>query len=164
MSSVVFLFWGWVRVSLLSLFLVSGVSMSPFLHNGDVVLISRDVSSIHRFDIVVFSFEEKPDYFYIKRVIGLPHDRVKIAFDGVFVDSGNGFKKLDEPYLYKGISSVPLIEGYNPHYSRVYDVPDGKFFVLGDNREESRDSRFFDKTFVSVKNIYGVYLFKLNFL
>jgi len=151
-----------VKLFFLNVFVISGLSMAPFFSNGDVMLITHSFEEIHRGDIVVFSFEDKPDYFYVKRVIGVPFDRVKIAFDGVYVDSGDGFVLLDEKkYLGQFVSSVPLVEGYNPNYARIYNVPDGKYFVLGDNREGSVDSRYFDKTFVSVKNIYGVFVLKL---
>lgn len=104
----------------------------------------------HRFkdpkrgDIIVFRYPEDESVDYIKRIIGLPGDRVRVIDDKVYV---NG-ELLTEPY-------TRFIEGsYRGDY--VYDdvvVPEGHFFVMGDNRDNSRDSRYWG--FVPRRNIVG---------
>ncbi|EIA20814.1 type I signal peptidase SipZ [Listeria fleischmannii] len=142
--------WAWIWAAVVAIILalfirfylfvpiiVDGVSMMPTLIDGNRVIINR-FGSIERFDVVVFR-EGGTDY--IKRVIGLPGDVVEYKQDTLYI---NG-KKYDEPYLddYK----KKMKDGYlTEDYSTKELLPDGKvpsnaYFVLGDNRRASRDSR-----------------------
>jgi signal peptidase I len=109
--------------------LVESVSMQPTLYESDFVLVNRMTylfSQPGRKDVIVFNPPiENQIEPYIKRVIGLPGDEVRIANGSVFV---NG-EPLKESYL-----AAP------PAYSGVWIVPDGMLFVLGDNRNNSSDS------------------------
>lgn len=108
---------------------VDGVSMRPTLENGEFVLVNKmsyRFADVDRGDIIVFHFPVNPDEELVKRVIGLPGDRVSIQAGVVYV---NG-QLLNEPY----IADVPS-------YSGEWDVTDGQFFVLGDNRNNSNDSK-----------------------
>jgi len=107
---------------------VDGFSMRPTLEDGEFVLVSKlnyQFGSVQRGDIIVFHFPLDPKQELIKRVIGLPGDRVSVAGGKVSV---NG-QVLDEPYIAAA-----------PAYSGDWDVPDGQLFVLGDNRNDSSDS------------------------
>jgi signal peptidase I len=129
---------------------VEGTSMMPGLTDQDRIFINKytykfGVGSIGRDDLVVFHYPNDPSQSYIKRVIGLPGDYVEIQDGMVYV---NG-KKLDEPY-------VP--PEYRDHASLVKEhVPPNKYFVLGDHRSSSNDSRAWG--FVERSEIYGKAVF-----
>jgi signal peptidase I len=111
---------------------VSGLSMAPQILSGEYVLINTFAyrfGAPQRNDIVEFRRDGDARGIFIKRVIGLPGDRVRIDNGSVYV---NG-TKLDEPYVrFTDTRSFPEIV-----------VPDGAVYVLGDNRAISEDSRFF---------------------
>lgn len=117
---------------LFNLSVVRGSSMAPRIHDGDRILIdhfSYWFDTVERGDIVVLKYPLDPSVDYIKRVIGLPGDEVEVDHRGVFV---NG-ERLAEPYVDE---QDPL--------SRVRTiVKPAHFFVLGDNRPRSCDSREF---------------------
>ena len=107
---------------------VDGFSMNPTLQNGEYVLVSRlaymfDIPQ--RGDIIVFSFPMDQKQDLIKRVIGLPGETVSIQNNHVLI---NGLP-LKEPYI-----------AQDPLYSGEWVVPEGQLFVLGDNRNDSKDS------------------------
>lgn len=99
-------------------------------------------------DVIIFKFPDDESKTYIKRVIGTPGDTVKISAGAVYV---NG-EKLDEPYLKEpmAINSTTL----------TYTVPDNCYFVMGDNRNNSYDSRYWTHTYVSKDQILAKALFK----
>jgi signal peptidase I len=108
---------------------VDGFSMRPTLEDGEFVLVSKlsyKFGEYNRGDIIVFHFPLNPDEELVKRIIGLPGDNVVVKDNQVYV---NG-QKLDEPY----IAQAPL-------YSGEWIVPEGTLFVLGDNRNNSNDSK-----------------------
>ena len=109
-------------------FQVRGFSMEPTLHDGQYMIISKLVYWIHppeRGDVIVFHPPNNPDDDYIKRIVGLPGEQVEIRNGVVAVDG----VLLEEPYI------------ANPgFYSSVWDLGDGEYFVLGDNRRNSSDS------------------------
>jgi signal peptidase I len=111
---------------------VSGLSMAPHIGSGEYVLINTiayDFGPPKRGDIVAFRHDGVTPEIYIKRVIGLPGDRVRIDRGTVYV---NGVR-LNESYVrYPDTRSFPEIA-----------VPPGCIYVLGDNRANSEDSRFF---------------------
>jgi signal peptidase I len=112
-------------------FRIEGDSMEPNLHNGEYVLIDKISYLLHppeRGDVVVFT-PPNNERDYIKRVIGLPGDTVEVKGGQIYV---NGVA-LDEPYLQQ------VILRNEP--ARV--VEEGRYFVLGDNRNNSSDSRSF---------------------
>jgi signal peptidase I len=107
---------------------VDGTSMVPTLQNGEYILINRlayQIGEPERGDIIVFSYPDENGQDLIKRVIGLPGDTVKIE-NGVVTING---KVLQEPYI-----------AQPPVYTGEWIVPNGSLFVLGDNRNDSRDS------------------------
>ncbi|MDX1662796.1 MAG: signal peptidase I [Candidatus Promineifilaceae bacterium] len=121
---------------------VQGHSMLPTLHEGEYLIINKlsyQLDEPVRGDIIVLHYPRDPSREYIKRIIGLPGDRVEIGDGGVWV---NGVL-LDEPYL----------EATPTYRAQSWTVPDDQFFVLGDNRNNSSDSR--DWSFLSREEIVG---------
>lgn len=163
-------FWAWfkaiglaiiftmgVRYFILSPVVVKGASMEPTFENGDKVIVNKvgpRISDYNRFDVIVF--ETKEDKNYIKRIIGLPGDHIAYKDDVLYI---NG-KAFDEHYLteYK----KELLDKGDFTYDFTLEeqlgeitVPEGHFFVLGDNRRRSIDSRSSDVGFVSQNKILG---------
>lgn len=121
---------------------VSGLSMAPHVVSGEYVLINTVAYRIGHpacGDIVAFRHERSAPSVYLKRVIGLPGDRVTVALGAVFV---NG-RRLYEPYVrFADRRSFPEVK-----------VPPGMLYVLGDNRANSDDSRFWG--FVDQNQLIG---------
>ena len=123
---------------------VQGASMQPRIEDNERILVNKFIYRFHgveRSDVVVFYYPRDPSVSYIKRVIGLPGDRVEIRSGNVYV---NG-KAIEEPYLL-------------PQFRDRYDMPEtiierGHYFVMGDHRSSSMDSRSFGS--VPEKYIYG---------
>lgn len=122
---------------------IDGISMQPTLYDKDRVFVSildYEIGTPKCQDVIVFTPPVEEDSYFIKRVIGLPGDTVKISGGSVYVND----IKLIEPYIAPGtITSGDLI----------LKVPEGMVFVLGDNRGNSEDSRYFGP--ISIKSIKG---------
>ena len=127
---------------------VEGTSMMPRLVDQERIFINKFVyqlEPIHRGDVVVFRYPLDPAKSYIKRVIGLPGETVRMVDGEVWI---NG-QKLREPYI------VPEYRDQQSHPPMV--VPSGEFYVLGDRRNSSNDSRVWGT--VAQKYIYGKAVF-----
>ena len=111
---------------------IKGRSMEPTFHHGERVVVLKAFYGIHRQDVIVFASSEDPTKDLVKRVVGLPGETLKVVGGSVFV---NGVH-LDEAY----------IRNFQPGYREtvyVSRVPEGHYYVLGDNRPDSHDSRYF---------------------
>jgi signal peptidase I len=120
---------------------IDGSSMEPNLHHGEFVIVSKvnyKLGEPERGDIVVFDFPRNITQEYIKRVIGLPGEEIKIEDGQVFV---NGVA-LTEPYL-----------KMEPRYEGEWIVQENELFVLGDNRNNSSDSHNWGM--VPMENVVG---------
>jgi signal peptidase I len=120
---------------------VENISMKPTLQPGEFLLVNRVAYKIGEpdiGDIIVFHAPGPSDLDYIKRVIGLPGDHVKISDGTVYVND----QPLYEPYI-----ADP------PRYSGEWDVPSNQLFVLGDNRNNSSDSHMWG--FVPFEDVVG---------
>jgi signal peptidase I len=120
---------------------VDGLSMNPTLQHGEYVLVSRlayRTGEPERGDIIVFSFPVDQKQDLIKRVIGLPGETVNIRNGEVLI---NGVK-LEEPYI-----------AQSPVYNGTWTVGAGELFVLGDNRNDSKDSHQWG--LLPIENIIG---------
>ena len=120
---------------------VDGFSMNPTLQDGEYILVNRLAYKIGhpvRGDIVVFSFPMDPKQDLIKRVIGLPGESIFVQDGKVMI---NGVP-LEEPYI-----AAP------PIYNGTWEVPKGQLFVLGDNRNESKDSH--EWGLLPIENVVG---------
>jgi signal peptidase I len=132
------LVFGFVRPFVVQSFWIPSESMVPTLEVGDRVFVNKFVyrfSEPERGDIVVFRSTEGGDDDLIKRVIGLPGDHVALYDGDVYVN----FKRLEEPYIKEPHAGVESPNGSLD----AATVPEGKVIVMGDNRANSRDSRFF---------------------
>ncbi|MBT3864696.1 signal peptidase I [Candidatus Peregrinibacteria bacterium] len=147
--------------------IVSGGSMLPTFYEGDVVYMSgyeAAFGGVERGDVVLFELEDSSDNVdvYIKRVVGMPGEKISIK-DGVVSVDG---RIASEPYLRWGTKTEVNVEDSSVFTSEmdgvVYNVPLGKYFVLGDNRQSSVDSRHFILHYVDVDDIKGVFTY-LNF-
>jgi signal peptidase I len=108
---------------------VDSFSMEPTLDKGDFVIVNKvsyKLGSPGRGDIIVFHYPPNPEEQYIKRVIGLPGDQIHIADGEVYINGG----LLAEPYI-----QAPTSRGGD------WEIPQDSLFVMGDNRNNSSDSR-----------------------
>ncbi len=121
---------------------VLSISMQPTLYEKDFVLVNKVVYKLDmpsRGDVVVFRYPPNPETTpYIKRIIGLPGDTVRISGGTVYVND----QPLTEPYI-----AAP------PNYNGQWVVQEGELFVLGDNRNNSSDSHHWGM--VPFENIIG---------
>ena len=137
--------------------IVDGSSMMPTIHDGDRVIVNKIVpklSQYNRFDVIVFEATE--DSNYIKRIIGIPGDKIEYINDELFI---NG-QKYEETYLDEYKANLTNNEAFTEDF-RLADslgeevVPEGYYFVLGDNRRKSMDSRNDIVGFISEDQIIG---------
>jgi|DewCreStandDraft_1066081.scaffolds.fasta_scaffold00020_131 signal peptidase I len=137
-------------------FIVDGESMLPNFQNEERMIVNKliyDFRDPTRFEVIVFLAPEGKDF--IKRVIGLPGDKVRVDGDNVYI---NG-QPISEPYIQGEIDRAAL-EGriYNSSSISITEevtVPEGSLFVMGDNRPRSKDSRFTQVGFVPFEAIVG---------
>ena len=124
-----------VRLWVAQPFIVSGASMEPTFHTGQYLIIdelSYHIGDPHRGDVIIFRYPLDTSEFFIKRVIGLPGETVQISNNTVTIVQPDGTnEKLNEPYL----TNI----GDGPPMSRTLGA--GEYFVMGDNRPDSSDSR-----------------------
>lgn len=140
-----------LRIFILSPVTVSGESMMPTLVDKEKIIASK-VSKIKRFDIVPLKAPDKEDTLYIKRIIGLPGEHIEYKNDILYI---NG-EQYDEPYLdeYKDITTGNLTEDFTlDSLLNSNEVPKDSYFVLGDNRQNSKDSRMIG--FIKKEDIIG---------
>jgi signal peptidase I len=124
-----------IRLFLAQPFVVEGESMHPTFENGNYLIV--DELSYHfeapkRGDVIVFRYPGNPSIFYIKRIIGLPGESVSINHGKVTITKTDGTKlTLDESY----------VVAEDATYSKTVNLGPEQYFVLGDNRPNSSDSR-----------------------
>lgn len=137
---------------------VSGTSMLDTLKHGDNLMvekISYHFTDPKRFDIIVFyPYGREEESYYVKRIIGLPGETVQIVGDEIYIDG----KLLEEDYgkdpmTYSGIAEEPIT------------LDDDEYFVLGDNREISKDSRYdevgpVERDLIEGKAVFRIYPFQ----
>jgi len=148
---------GWVRdiaIAVIFVFLifnfvgqktnVVGKSMEPTLFDGDQLVIDKlsyRFGEVERFDIIVFPYE--PKLYYIKRVIALPGETVSIVDGEVLVND----EVIDDEF------GFDIIMNYGNNLPLT--VPDNEYFVMGDNRNKSSDSRYTDVGTIDKEDIIG---------
>ncbi|KWV56397.1 S26 family signal peptidase [Rhizobium altiplani] len=184
-----------IRTVLFQPFTIPSGSMMPTLLVGDYIFVNKFAYGYSRFslpfspnlfsgrifasepkrgDIVVFRFPPNPDVDYIKRLVGLPGDRIQVK-EGVLYVNGTAVPRvpngtfnsdyaqdpgqdvpvyretLDNGVSFDTLDQSPVSRGDN---TREFIVPDGHYFMMGDNRDNSLDSRF-DVGFVPAENLVG---------
>jgi len=134
-----------IHTFLFSIVIVDGVSMETTLHDSERLILNKITyrfNELERGDVVVFHATEKDDY--IKRIIGLPGEKIEYKDNQLYIND----VPIDEPYI-----GDVMTENFGPLV-----IPEGKVFVLGDNRTNSSDSRQIGP--ISIDQITG----KVNYL
>jgi signal peptidase I len=163
-----------VRSFLAEPFRIPSGSMMPTLLVGDFILVNKfayglrlpvlnkkavDLGDPKRGDVVVFRYPENPQIDYIKRVVGVPGDRVVYKNKVLYINDNQAAQIERDRYIGSGSGAVMtgsyhrteslgesehdiLVMGGRPVFDFEYTVPEGRYFVMGDNRDNSRDSRF----------------------
>lgn len=131
-----------IRYFLIQPFYVKGASMEPNFHDHEYLIIdeiSYRFNEPKRGDIVVFKYPRDPRQFFIKRVIGLPGETVKIENDLIFITSvGGQTNTLKEDYLSSEVETLLPVSGYGE-----VKLKNNEYYLMGDNRDQSLDSRVF---------------------
>ncbi len=130
---------------------IPSASMETTIMTGDRIFGNRLAYKNHtpeRGDIVIFRFPDDETQLFIKRVIGLPGETVEIKDGKVYINDSK--TPLDEPYV-----KVHALGDYGP-----VTVPEGGYFMMGDNRNQSADSRFWVHPFVMEEKILGKAVFR----
>lgn len=138
-----------IRTFLVEPYMVQGSSMYPTLVNNERLIVDKlsyYVTDPKRGEIIVFRYPKDQSRDFIKRVIAVGGDTIEMREGKVFV---NG-TMLEEDYIYKDDPKGPNLSDY-----RKSVVPAGHIFVLGDNRNNSEDSRFADVDFVPLDLVKG---------
>lgn len=133
-----------IRTFVVELYLVSGPSMRPTLQNAERLVVNKFIYNFRapeRGEILVFKYPKDQSRDFIKRVIAVPGDTVEIKDGKVFVNQ----QLMNEPYI------LSKTRGDYP----MTTIPEGHVFVMGDNRNNSEDSRFDDVGFVPYNLIKG---------
>ena len=133
-----------IRQFIVELYIVDGPSMRPTLQSGERLVVNKFIyrtRNPEKGEIVVFKYPSDPSRDFIKRVIAVPGDSIEIKNHDVYVND----VLLSEPYI---------LEPTLSEYPRAV-VPEGTVFVMGDNRNNSEDSRFADVGFVPYDLIKG---------
>jgi signal peptidase I len=173
----------WVlRSFLFEPFTIPSGSMLPTLEVGDYILVNKyayglrlpvlgteivPVGRPQRGDVMVFKFPPKPSMNFIKRVVGLPGDKIHYENDSLYINGTMVGRKLirQEPAIEPWEQYYDEVLGNRIHFTRQevgrypagkewsFTVPDGQYFMMGDNRDNSNDSRFWGA--VPEKNIVG---------
>jgi signal peptidase I len=149
--------WGWVWPIALGCLIAFGImrwvvgfavvpssSMYPTIPNPCYILVNHletEFGKPYRGEVVLFHPPDDPSRIFVKRIIGLPGETITIHDGKVFVDG----KALNEPYL-----TQPTEGNFGP-----YHVPPNSYFMLGDNRSVSEDSRWWEHKYVPEKSIIG---------
>lgn len=125
-----------IRFFIAQPFIVSGASMEDTFHTNEYLIVDRVSYYFHepeRGDVIVFRYPRNPSQYFIKRIIGLPGDTISIEGDQVTVSNASNTEgiTLDEPY----------IKSMNKNTYLTETLGEREYFVMGDNRDESSDSR-----------------------
>jgi signal peptidase I len=174
-----------IRSFLVEPFKIPSGSMMPTLLVGDFILVNKydyglrvpvlnhtflEIDHPERGEVMVFRFPKDPSLDYIKRVVGLPGDRIEYRNKQIFVNGVAAAQQEKGYYEYvaPGLNQVSvrrleeklgahghdiLIDDNNPALDGEITVPEGHYFVMGDNRDNSNDSRFWG--FVPERNVVG---------
>ena len=133
-----------IRTFIITPVTVDGPSMNDTLHNGEVLFLKKFDKSFDRYDVVVFIKKGKTEERLIKRILALPGEKIKCVSGIIYVNN----EEIDDSHA--NGETADFIE---------YTLGDDQYFVVGDNREVSYDSRYFGP--ISRDSILGVTDFRL---
>ncbi len=128
---------------------VEGISMYPTLNNSDRLILDKVTYYFRKpkaGDIVIVKYPSNEKEQFIKRVIAVGGDKIKIENHKLYI---NGARK-DEKYIFEQMNS-----DIDENFTNEIEVPKGSIFVMGDNRNDSKDSRFADVGFIDLDRIIG---------
>jgi signal peptidase I len=155
---IALIFVNFARIFVFQAFKIPSGSMEDNLKIGDHIIVNKFIygpeanalaglvplRDIRRGDIIVFRYPRQPEIDFVKRVIGLPGEKVSIENKRVFVNGA----RIDEPYavfddahVYPSSEFLPEGQRYRDQM-KSFEVPAGQYFVMGDNRDHSHDSRY----------------------
>lgn len=142
---------GYIKNNVIEAFKFPTASMAPTLQIGDHILVDRSSKARNpkRGDIIVFEYPKDPEKNFLKRVVAIGGDRVEMR-DAILYVNGN---VISEPYLKQPDLDNSSKPSSLSNYSEVV-VPNNAYFVLGDNRDKSQDSRYFG--FIEQDKIKGI--------
>lgn len=143
-----------IRTFLIQPFVVDGSSMEPTFHNREYLMVEKLNFALHkpnRGDIVVFRYPVDPRLNYVKRIVGLPGDRMEISGGKVTIFNNNNPSGMSLSESYIPTTVQTKVTGDTIKHTWVVDAK--SYFVLGDNREHSDDSRSWG--LVPEQNIIG---------
>ena len=129
-----------VNVYVLGFAIIDGTSMHPTIDTGEIILVNKVVTAYDRFDVVII---ELPQMKIIKRIIALPGETVQIVDGYVYINGSRVEDVVDEEIELAGLAAEPILLGGD------------EYFVLGDNREESADSRYESVGIIKQEQIVG---------
>ncbi|QKY71563.1 signal peptidase I [Lentibacillus sp. CBA3610] len=142
------------RTHLFASYVVNGESMEPTLYDGNLLMVNKvvyNLTDIDRFDIIVFHANQQNDY--VKRVVGLPGDELVYENDKLYVNGEYVPEEFLEPFQNVN-EHQPYTEDFTLEgITGSAKVPEGKLFVLGDNRGDSLDSR--NIGFINIEQLVG---------
>ena len=118
-------------------------SMESTIMTGNIVFSTRydvDVDELKRYDILTFIAPDNPEITYIKRLIGLPGETIEVKEGKVYADG----VELDDSFIKNSQNQVG---------DGIYEIPEGCYFFMGDNRNNSKDSRFWENPYVPIEDI-----------
>ncbi len=150
---------------LLSPAVVEGPSMEPNYYEGDTVVISH-IGEYERFDTVIIKVQSLDSYsYYIKRIIGLPGETVTIENNNIYITRDGETFLLDDTTDLPNNAVTTCLPGTGQDITEscTFVIPEGEYFVLGDNRQQSTDSRTPSLGMIEDKDFYGEVIFRLNF-
>lgn len=147
-----------IKKNIIQAYKIPSGAMIPTLLIGDHILVDKFIYKKHepqRGDIIIFPFPEKPSQDFVKRLIGLEGDTIEIKNKQLYINN----EKYTESYIVNSDPNVMAAETAPRDNFGPIVVPNGKYFVMGDNRDNSYDSRFWkfvDKSTVEgkVKSLY----------
>ncbi|MEC0968996.1 signal peptidase I [Bacillus altitudinis] len=129
-----------IRTFIFEPYVVEGESMEPTLHDGEKLFVNKTINylgGVKRGDILIINGKDGQKIHYVKRLIGLPGDTIEMKDDTLYI---NG-KKVDEPYLKENKAHAKEYEVHLTGDFGPVKVPKNDYFVMGDNRLNSMDSR-----------------------
>lgn len=145
----------YTRNNLIQAFKIPAGSMLPTFEIGDHLLVDKAIyknQAIQQWDIIVFPMPDKPEVDYIKRVVALTGDTIEISNKELFI---NGVKHENKYALHLDTRVIPKGSSPRDNFGPI-QIPEGNVFVMGDNRDNSYDSRFYG--FVPTETVKGKFL------
>lgn len=135
----------WVPEHVIQRTVVSGESMENTLHSGESLLVNKVAYEPSRYDIIVFyPYGRDEDEYYVKRIYGMPGETIQIKGNDIYINGS----KIEDKYAKNAMDDSGIAE-------EPYQLADDEYFVLGDNRQVSKDSRDSEVGPVKKENIAG---------